>query len=127
MHTKIGRPFYGINYYNHPYFGIRSKEWRILSDPWLMDVEETHWYGSSSFTNTNYEPSFPIFIGENHLYWGKSELRLTIYFDHYSEMEWSISAIDIPLNITLLWLIFGILSFISIASSVIIIIKRNFP
>ncbi|MHA1760959.1 MAG: hypothetical protein ACTSXA_10125 [Candidatus Heimdallarchaeota archaeon] len=126
MHTKIGRPFYGINYYNHPYFGIRSKEWRILSDPWLMDVEETHWYGSSSFTNANYEPSFPIFIGENHLYWGKSELRLTIYFNHYSEMEWSISTIDTPLKITLLWIIFGVLSFISISSSVIIIIKRNF-
>ncbi|MHA1306501.1 MAG: hypothetical protein ACTSO7_12020 [Candidatus Heimdallarchaeota archaeon] len=97
MHAKIDRPFYGINYFNYPYFGIRSKQWKdILPDPWLMNIEETHWYDSSS---ADFNGEFVYFIssGENkHLDWGKSEVYLTLYVDYEYNIEWFSTDDDLP-------------------------------
>jgi hypothetical protein len=127
MHKQLGRPFYGIKRNNRPYFGIRSKEWKpYIADPWLMDVEETHWYAGSTFAFSGFDPSFTIFLGENHLSWGKSEIKLTLYFDYYSTIEWSISEVThiTPYKMTWLWIFYGIFGSLIIINLLFIISKK---
>ncbi|MEA2071192.1 MAG: hypothetical protein U9O98_07875 [Asgard group archaeon] len=129
LHEQIPRPFYGINYPSKPFFGIRSKDWNtIVKDDWLMEEEDTYWYGGQNVSTFESRPVRNISEGENqYLDWIGSEANITLLIEPTSTItlpEFNVTVV-LPRNINLILFIVGLTGGVVLLTILVIIAHKR--